>query len=503
MTAANLQPESDFAEAADYWKLENLYIDLASAKGRGLTPLEKKFLQGLLCGYSPGEIAAKVYYGRSSSAVRVYLSNGLYKYLQELSIRQTGEIEKVKNWSHVTKLLEKSGYRKRDLDSSQVLNSPISPTINRFHSTTVTQNYQDWEERVDITYFLGREEELAQLKQWTLGESCRLVALLGMKGMGKTALAVKLVEQIQENFEYVIWRSLRAAPPPEAIIARLLQSFSQSLTIDLTTLSPELSSLMAILRSHRCLLVLDGFESVFAMGEEAGIYRQGYQDYGEILRRLAQERHLSCCLLTSWDPPQEMTVLKGINSSVQSLYLKGLQPEAAQQLLTHQDLIGSEAERQCLVSTYANNPLIIELIALTIKNRFNRKITNFLAANTILTDDLRQLLDRQFNRLSAIEKQVMYRLAANQRLIELRGIGQDLAWDILPQPQWKTFGSLERRSLIKPNSLLFAQEALLKVYILERLVEQIGAERQDQDIEPIIKQILRKILLNGENNKIP
>ncbi|MEH2290589.1 hypothetical protein [Nostoc sp.] len=39
-----------------------------------------------------------------------------------------------------------------------------------------------------------------------------MVILLGMDGMGKTALSVKLAEQLQGEFQYLIWRSLRHAP---------------------------------------------------------------------------------------------------------------------------------------------------------------------------------------------------------------------------------------------------------------------------------------------------
>ena len=42
-----------FSEAALYWDLETLYKDLASAKGKHLTPTEKLHLRGLLCEYSP------------------------------------------------------------------------------------------------------------------------------------------------------------------------------------------------------------------------------------------------------------------------------------------------------------------------------------------------------------------------------------------------------------------------------------------------------------------
>jgi len=46
-----------FREAARDWDLETLYTDLASAKGKRLTPTEKQHLRGLLCGYSPAEIS--------------------------------------------------------------------------------------------------------------------------------------------------------------------------------------------------------------------------------------------------------------------------------------------------------------------------------------------------------------------------------------------------------------------------------------------------------------
>jgi hypothetical protein len=38
----------------------------------------------------------------------------------------------------------------------------------------------------------------------------------------KTALSVKLAQEIQGDFEYVIWRSLRESPPIEKILADLI-----------------------------------------------------------------------------------------------------------------------------------------------------------------------------------------------------------------------------------------------------------------------------------------
>ena len=500
MKSAQHQPEADFTAAEKYWHLEKLYIDLAAVKGRGLTPLEKKFLQALLCGYSPAEIAAQVYQSRSSSAVRVSLSNGLYKYLQELFIRQTGKAEKIKNWSCVTNLLEKAGYKKEYARRPQAsASSPVETSIFT-NLVPVTDNYQDWEERIDVRVFSGRDEELAQLKQWIVKERCRAIALLGMGGVGKTALAVKLVEQIQGEFECIIWRSLGGAPRFEDILADLIQSLSQGCEVDLPAREATISHLMVLLRSRRCLLVFNQFESVLSSGGYAGFYRDRYQGYGELLRRLAEECHPSCCILTSREKPQEIAVLEG-GLSVRSLCISGLKTTDAQKLLQIYDLVGSEKEQRLLVNLYAKNPLAIKNAALTIKNIFNRNIAEFLATRIIIFKEIRELLDQQFNRLSDLEQGVMYALAVNQRLGELQEARKELSLRICPPDQLEALESLQRRSLIRPNSFRFRQQSLLKAYILEKLVEQVETPMKNKDVARILKHILWETLLKDEKLK--
>ena len=223
--------EEEFIEAKNNWDLEKIYIDLASAKGKALTPVEKKFLRGLLCGFSPAEIANAVYKSRSSSTVRVYLSNGLYKYLEEMLSNQTQTSVKVKNWSRVTHLLEKAGYKKA-WHMEQNNNQIITNIKNQTDFVTMkSAEKQDWGEAIDVSIFHGRTQELAQAKQWILQERCRLVVLLGLAGVGKTALSVKLAEQIQDKFEYVIWRSLSLAPPLEVFLNKLIQTLSKDVEI--------------------------------------------------------------------------------------------------------------------------------------------------------------------------------------------------------------------------------------------------------------------------------
>jgi hypothetical protein len=200
MTTFDPHQIEEFIEATNNWELEKLYIDLASTKGKALTPVEKKFLRGLLCGCSPAEIATVVYQSRSSSTVRVYLSNGLYKYIEEMLSNQAGYLIKVKNWSRVTYLLEKAGYKKDRLQLQPVNSSkqiPQEPQVNliKIKSTPII----DWGAAIDVSNFQGRTTELTKIQQWILQDHCRLVLLVGMAGIGKTAFSVKLAQEMQKT----------------------------------------------------------------------------------------------------------------------------------------------------------------------------------------------------------------------------------------------------------------------------------------------------------------
>jgi len=94
-----------FTEAANHWDLETLYADLASAKGKRLTPMEKLHLRGLLCGHSPGEIAEKLQ--KNPKGVETDLCATLYKYVKSLVGKG---VEKIENWRNITEWLDESGY---------------------------------------------------------------------------------------------------------------------------------------------------------------------------------------------------------------------------------------------------------------------------------------------------------------------------------------------------------------------------------------------------------
>jgi WD40 repeat protein len=338
----------------------------------------------------------------------------------------------------------------------------------------------DWGEAPDVSVFFGRTLELNRLEEWIVKDRCRLVAILGMGGIGKTALSVKVTQKIQEQFEYVIWRSLRNALPLEEFLASLICLFSDAQQ----TVTDKITQLINCLRNHRTLLVFDNTETILQGGERAGYYREGYEGYGELLRRVGEEPHQSCLLLTSREKPQEFAPLEGEASSVKSLLLLGLGQIEGQQILRDKGLSGSKQELTKLIQNYSGNPLALKLVSEPIRELFNGNITAFLNEGEIIFGDTRNLLDQQFKRLSSIEKEIMYWLAIKREAVSLSNLRDCSVHPLLPRDLLEALESLRRRSLIENithifinnSTPLFTLQPVVMEYITDQIIEIISQE---------------------------
>lgn len=107
-------------------------------------------------------------------------------------------------------------------------------------------------------YFYGRTSELATLQQWIIEEDHQIVALVGIAGIGKTALARHLISQIQDDFDCIIWRNLHISPSRETTLKNILKLITHKSELELPTkISDQLELLLKCLRNQRCLIILD------------------------------------------------------------------------------------------------------------------------------------------------------------------------------------------------------------------------------------------------------
>ncbi len=368
----------------------------------------------------------------------------------------------------------KSVLRRRYSSLPQAESQILTPVISK---TPKTQPHQDWGEAIDVSIFYGRTAEQAKLQEWIVKEKCRLVALLGMGGIGKTALSVKLAEQLQDNFDYVIWRSLRNAPPIVELLKGIILFVSDQQEVNLPdAIDSQISCLMNYLSSQRCLIVLDNVESILESGKRSGCYRSGYEGYGQIFRRVGDERHQSCLVFTSREKPIGFAAREGESLPVRSLQLTGLLQTEAQQILATKGLVTSAAECKKLIQCYTGNPLALKIVATTIQRLFDGNVGQFLQQAPVVFGDIGQILEQQFNRLSANEKQVMYWLAIKRQWVKLTELEEDIVPPISRRELLEVLLSLQGRSLIEQQSGSYTQQPVVMEYMTDKLIQQVCSE---------------------------
>lgn len=385
-------------------------------------------------------------------------------------------------------------------DIADLGNGMLSQPVKETPENVRANFRQDWGEAIDISVFYNRMIELATLNQWIVRDRCRLVALLGMGGIGKTALSVKLGEQIQGDFDYLIWRSLRNAPSIQELVANLLQFLcGQQETHLYETFDAQLLRLMACLRASRCLLILDNAEFILQTGDcqGTGSYRSEYEGYGRLLKLIGETSHNSCLVLTSREFPKDLIALEGENLPVRCLKLGGLSPEEGQKIFQVKgSLIGSDAQYTALVERYAGNPLAIKIVASAIKDFFAGDISSFLqflSEKLLIFDELRDLLEEQFGRLSPLEQEIMYWLAINREPVTIQDLQADFAHPISPGELLQAVASLQRRSLIEKTAAGYTQQPVVMEYITSELIEQIVQEIVEQKFTLLRNHALVKV----------
>ncbi|MCB9420064.1 MAG: helix-turn-helix domain-containing protein [Ardenticatenaceae bacterium] len=370
----------------------------------------------------------------------------------------------------------------------------FNDTPNANNERTKTEKTQrsfdtkmDWHDAPDVREIYGRKVELAELGEWVLEQNARFVVVLGMGGIGKTTLTAKFAQTGYSQFEYVIWRSLHNAPPLEQILIEFIQFLAPA-----NEANPTIMSLLAIMRKHRCLLVLDNMETLHKPGSYLGEYRDGYEDYRTFFLQLAKSQHKSCVILTSRELPTEIEPLQGESLGVNVMRLAGLPGNACQKMLTNKGLFGSPESWDIFAQYYAGNPLALKIAASTVRQLFGGDLAAFLKEAPVTLHTLQHLLDSQFEHISSLEQEIMFWLAIERKPLSLKELQEDIK-----APKSSLIAglmALRQRSLVEREEAdpIFYLLPVLREYVTNRFVDYICEEIENQELTGIIKYPLIK-----------
>ncbi|MEH2375377.1 NB-ARC domain-containing protein [Nostoc sp.] len=365
----------------------------------------------------------------------------------------------------------------------------LNPHIKPQEGYTKIQNRIDWGEAPDVSLFCGRTEDLATLKGWILAESptnqpipCRLITLLGMGGIGKTWLSVKLAQQLQDQFKFVIWRSLLPTFPVNDLLADLIGVLSDRKETDLPEpFNHRISRLIHYLQRYRCLLVLDGADRFL---QECATPEIIYRDciclhhtttgeYCQLLRRIGEATHQSCLILTSRVKSHQITPLEGKTRPVRVFCLQGLQVTDIQELFkTKGTFRGTPNAWNRLIKSYAGNPHVLNCIATTIQQLFDGSITEFLKQKVTVFGTILKDLDREFEYLPDVAKATIQCMGLNPQPISFSQLRTKIPSSVSSQELLETLELLQVRSWIDTKSGLLSLHPMMIEYVKSFIIDQ-------------------------------
>ncbi|WP_271254393.1 NB-ARC domain-containing protein [Pseudanabaena sp. Chao 1811] len=436
-------------------------VALFAKVGKGLNDMEKRVLEGAIVGQTYEEIA-------DSARPKKYISPDYLK-------KDIGP----KLWKSISNALGEP-VSKTNFKAALERFYRLHPELFASDDNKKVSDRNTWFGLPDRDNFYGRAEEIATLEQWVVTEQCRLVAIVGMGGMGKSLIALQTTHQIGQGFDYVIWRSLRDAPPLSEILTEIVSILSNQVEARLPDIpEQQVAKLLEYVRQSKCLLILDNFESVFQSGTRAGQYRDGYEIYGHLLSRFSEVDHHSCLVITSREAPKEITGIVE-RTRVRSLPLSGLSQSEGLPILTNsQCFSSSDAEWQEIFHYCSGSPFALKILASETQELFDGDISSFLALapkSGFQIERIQDLLEKQFSRLSVPEQCVIYWLAIEREPVAIAQLESNIVSEFIKKQLLTAVQSLKRRSLIEGNSGLWSLQPVMMEFITDKFVQKVVCE---------------------------
>jgi predicted ATPase/class 3 adenylate cyclase len=158
-----------------------------------------------------------------------------------------------------TELVDQGEHRLRDLDRPERVFQLAAPELGRSFPPLRSERIHRTNLPAQLTSFVGRQRELAELRQ--LASDHRLVTLVGVGGTGKTRLMLELAGDLRDRFADGVWLAeLAAISDPQLVVVQVARAVGVNDEPGRATVE----TVIDFLRDKKLLLLIDNCEHVIA-----------------------------------------------------------------------------------------------------------------------------------------------------------------------------------------------------------------------------------------------
>ncbi|MEI6430157.1 MAG: tetratricopeptide repeat protein [Pseudanabaena sp. ELA607] len=437
------------------------------------------------------------------------------KYFQDKKLTQPkwvshifGKLSGTPNPDTIRKILNRTGVREdpiqlvfqalgleaqRDRDYKLVSKDPENPP-----PPPKAVAYAESEPLPAIPVWRGRD--LVPLQETLQGENLRVLALIGQGGIGKTAIAIKLMQEIKAQYQQVLYFRVRSGMSFDSLMGFLLPHLVGKKHQDLLQVADKIREMLAVLAQKRCLLVLDNLEEILqpmAQTEHGYLLPQAQSpELGQLLHTLVYGRHGSHVVITSRELPHDLTDRRS-DGVLDPLLVKmepitGVDLASGVQILQDANLQDSQADLEWVSERVGGHVLMLKLLAGVSRGR------GYLRQHPELVQTQAAVVIRaQLQRLTPAAQDLLLKMAVLRQKIDidcqgltfLRLYTADVEQDdrfemavLLAEPV-----TFLRQELDATNNLV---QTLVKVGLVQcSYVEAVCEEFYD--LHPVISQFLQ------------
>ncbi|OCQ91110.1 AAA family ATPase [Oscillatoriales cyanobacterium USR001] len=354
------------------------------------------------------------------------------------------------------------------------------------------KNFPLPENLTPVRNWVNRTKELEILKATLINSDIIAISIVGLPGIGKTALISQLIRQLHtENtpFTAAAWQSLQSAtgkaPPFNSTIDSLLFTLSNG---DITTaVTPQddslkkIEKLIKIIKATPCLIIFDRAETLLKtkQAQTAGYFADDSAEYPWLFKQLLETEHQSKILFTSRESLAELPP-----TLTREIQLNGLNQDAAITLLQSLNLIANQEELAELSHRYQGHPKALQLVAALIRDddEFQGNVGKFLQdRDWLLIRDIESLIDEMILRLSDLEQTCLSRISVYQT----SEYPLSFAAIVAQMPEVSKYELKENIILALKRRQLLCYDCQRESYQLHPLVQEKGDRLLNQNQENV------------------